>query len=125
MSAGFEDSVLLTHKGVGHGVFGHPSLCTGHAIRAYFANGTRPEVGTVCEPEVWAWDLPVMVVLLGGPGSGGLGFGLPEVGMQRRSMPGEMREGDVRLWRAMRGLGRHRAVMVKEEFGGAGVRMGL
>ena len=125
MSAGFEDSVLLTHKGVGHGVFGHPSLCTGHAIRAYFANGTLPEEGTECEPDVEAWDVPDMVEELGGPVSGGLGFGLPEVGMQRRSMPGDMTEGDVRLWRAMRGLGSHRAVMVKEEFGGAGVRMGL
>jgi hypothetical protein len=32
----------------------HPSSCTAKAVSAYFVNGTMPELGTECEP-----DLPV------------------------------------------------------------------
>jgi hypothetical protein len=32
----------------------HPSSCTAKAVSSYFANGTMPESGTECEP-----DLPV------------------------------------------------------------------
>lgn len=56
-SAGFEDSVVLTHNGYGHGLTAHPSLCTTKAVQAYFKDGVLPEPGTVCEPDVEAWDL--------------------------------------------------------------------
>jgi TAP-like protein len=37
-----------------HGLMSHPSSCTAKAVSAYFANGTMPESGTECDP-----DLPV------------------------------------------------------------------
>jgi TAP-like protein len=37
-----------------HGLMSHPSSCTVKAVSAYFVNGTMPELGTECEP-----DLPV------------------------------------------------------------------
>ncbi|KAF9885201.1 hypothetical protein FE257_000652 [Aspergillus nanangensis] len=56
VAAGFEKSRLLVHKGHGHGVMSHPSSCTIKAIGDYFANGTLPEIGTVCEPDQTAWE---------------------------------------------------------------------
>ncbi|PLB49313.1 alpha/beta-hydrolase [Aspergillus steynii IBT 23096] len=56
-ASAFKGSRLLVHKGHGHGVMNHPSECTIKAIGAYFANGTLPEHGTVCEPIQPAYEL--------------------------------------------------------------------
>jgi len=50
MSRGFKDSVVLTQDSAGHASISAPSLCTQKYIRQYFAHGTLPEPGTVCEP---------------------------------------------------------------------------
>jgi pimeloyl-ACP methyl ester carboxylesterase len=61
-SAGFEGSVVLTHGGFGHGVMFHGSECTDNAIKTYLEDGTLPEEGTVCEPDVPnPWDLTSLV----------------------------------------------------------------
>ena len=49
MSAGFEGSVVLQHDGFGHTSIAQTSNCTNEAIARYFADGTLPEDGTVCE----------------------------------------------------------------------------
>lgn len=64
-SQGFAGSRLLTHGGHGHKFFRHPSTCTTEAVRAYFVNGTLPEEGAYCEPDVNAFE----VMLTGGPGA--------------------------------------------------------
>lgn len=52
MSSGFGSSVVLEHGGTGHSVTStKASRCTVDAIRDYFANGTLPAQGTVCEVE--------------------------------------------------------------------------
>jgi hypothetical protein len=112
VSAGLEGSVLLTHKGAGHGVFGHPSLCTGHAIRRYFVEGILPKEGQECEPDVDVWDVPDVLEGLLDPDMEGSGV-LLGVGMERRSMSGKMTEEDVRMWLAMQEMGRKRAEMVR------------
>jgi hypothetical protein len=103
MSSGFEGAGSLKHRGAGHGVNVHPSVCTGKAIRAYFAEGVVPEEGTVCEPDVGVWELE--------SGLEGILDGLPpgaEVeGLRKRGMPEE----DVRLWMAMREMGKREAVV--------------
>lgn len=99
-SAGFEGSVLLKHLGFGHGVNAHPSLCTGRAIREFFVDGTLPDEGTECTPDLAPFDLPDPL--------GGL---LPEVGMERRSLEGLMTEEDVRMYEAMREMGKRDAQM--------------
>lgn len=101
-SAGFEGSALLKHKGFGHGVMSHPSLCTGHAIRRFFDDGTLPEEGTECEPDVRPFELPNPLEHI-----------LPSVGMKRRSLEGEMTEADVRLYEAMREMGKRDSEMRK------------
>lgn len=61
-SAGFEGSVVLTHGGYGHGVMFHGSNCTNKVMQEYFMEGTLPEEGTVCEPDVAnPWDIPPLV----------------------------------------------------------------
>lgn len=35
-----------------HASIAQPSLCTAKTIRSYFVNGTLPEPGTICEPDV-------------------------------------------------------------------------
>ncbi|SPO06306.1 related to hydrolases or acyltransferases (alpha/beta hydrolase superfamily) [Cephalotrichum gorgonifer] len=52
MSAGFEGSVVLQHNGFGHLSIVQPSNCTNEIIAQYFADGTLPKEGTVCEPNV-------------------------------------------------------------------------
>ena len=47
-------STLQQANKLQHGLMSHPSSCTAKAVSAYFANGTIPESGTECEP-----DLPV------------------------------------------------------------------
>ncbi len=64
-SAGFEGSVVLTHGGVGHKFTRHPSICTAKAVKAYFVNGTMPEEGDFCEPDVEAFE----VAAAGGEGA--------------------------------------------------------
>lgn len=52
MSSGFEGSVVLQHNGFGHLSIVQPSNCTNEIIANYFADGTLPEEGTICEPNV-------------------------------------------------------------------------
>ncbi|CAI0641696.1 unnamed protein product [Colletotrichum noveboracense] len=51
----FPGSVVLHQNTEGHGLHASPSICTGKAVRAYFQDGTLPEIDTVCEPEYRAW----------------------------------------------------------------------
>ncbi|EJD00017.1 alpha/beta-hydrolase [Fomitiporia mediterranea MF3/22] len=50
MSEGFKGSVVLTQNSSGHTSGAANSTCTGKILRAYFADGTLPEEGTV-------WDV--------------------------------------------------------------------
>ncbi|KPI37164.1 putative hydrolase [Cyphellophora attinorum] len=98
VSAGFEGSVLLEHGGVGHGMYAHPSLCTAKAVRAYLDEGVLPQPGTRCEPDVDPFDVELPE------------FGLPEPGkkkVKRRSLGGDITEGDLKLLKAMRKLNVH------------------
>lgn len=52
MSAGFEGSVVLQHDAFGHTTIARQSNCTNAAIAQYFADGTLPEEGAVCAPDV-------------------------------------------------------------------------
>ncbi|PGH15309.1 hypothetical protein AJ79_02474 [Helicocarpus griseus UAMH5409] len=56
-SKNFDGSVLLTHGGHGHKFFRHPSICTAKAVRSYFVDGKLPKDGTVCEPDVGAFEV--------------------------------------------------------------------
>ncbi|KAK0663367.1 Carboxylesterase B [Lasiodiplodia hormozganensis] len=47
----FEGSVLLHYNSHGHGSLKQPSRCQKKAVQAYFADGTLPEPGTICEPD--------------------------------------------------------------------------
>ncbi|KAI1139197.1 alpha/beta-hydrolase [Hypoxylon sp. FL0543] len=49
VSATFEGSVVLEAEGYGHTSLAAPSACTLKITSAYFANGTLPPEGTVCE----------------------------------------------------------------------------
>ena len=51
-SAAFEGSGLLQHDGYGHCSISQPSVCTAKAYQAYFKDGTLPDPGTVCKPEI-------------------------------------------------------------------------
>lgn len=53
-SSTMEGSVVLEHRAPGHSSFGLPSKCTVQHMRDYMVEGTLPEEGTVCEP-----DMPV------------------------------------------------------------------
>ncbi|KAM0425898.1 hypothetical protein ACHAPT_008836 [Fusarium lateritium] len=50
ISTRFNGSRVLVHEGFGHGVSGHPSLCTYTAIVDYFVNARMPRAGTHCPP---------------------------------------------------------------------------
>ncbi|EWG49334.1 hypothetical protein FVEG_08897 [Fusarium verticillioides 7600] len=52
VSSRFRESRLLINEGVGHGVTSHASNCTLEAIAAYFVDGTLPDVGTRCKPNM-------------------------------------------------------------------------
>ncbi|KAB8259671.1 TAP-like protein-domain-containing protein [Aspergillus pseudonomiae] len=52
LTATFERSVLLEQNSYGHTTLAMPSLCTAKAVRAYFANGTLPAKGTICQTDV-------------------------------------------------------------------------
>ncbi|KII91672.1 hypothetical protein PLICRDRAFT_517007 [Plicaturopsis crispa FD-325 SS-3] len=49
--ARFPGSGLLVQNSTGHVAFGTPSACTAAAVQGYFANGTLPANGTVCQPD--------------------------------------------------------------------------
>ncbi|EJC99937.1 alpha/beta-hydrolase [Fomitiporia mediterranea MF3/22] len=51
MSESFKGSVVLTQNSSGHTSPAAKSKCTSKILRAYFANGTLPEKGTVCQIE--------------------------------------------------------------------------
>ncbi|GJE95986.1 alpha/beta hydrolase [Phanerochaete sordida] len=51
MSVGFAGSVLLTQNSTGHSSWSGFSSCTAQAVAAYFANGTLPAAGTMCQPD--------------------------------------------------------------------------
>lgn len=53
-SSTMEGSVVLEHRAPGHSSWGLASACTAQHIRDYMVDGTLPEEGTVCEP-----DMPV------------------------------------------------------------------
>ncbi|KPM35901.1 hypothetical protein AK830_g10683 [Neonectria ditissima] len=56
VSSRFRGSRMLVHGGVGHGVTSHASNCTLDAIAGYFTDGVLPEVGTVCKPNMLAFE---------------------------------------------------------------------
>ncbi|KAL1600707.1 hypothetical protein SLS60_007095 [Paraconiothyrium brasiliense] len=68
VAAGFQRSMLLTHKGHGHGFMNHPSNCTIEAVRKYFFDGTLPTQGTECEPNEGIFEYASL--LAGESGSG-------------------------------------------------------
>ncbi|TCD60113.1 hypothetical protein EIP91_010701 [Steccherinum ochraceum] len=43
---------LLLQDGPGHCTLALPSFCTASAVQAFFSNGTLPEKGTVCKPDI-------------------------------------------------------------------------
>ncbi|WP_243859642.1 alpha/beta hydrolase [Amycolatopsis arida] len=53
------DARLLTLDTFGHGALGE-SACVDAAVSAYFADGTLPAEGTVCQPDRGPFDEPVM-----------------------------------------------------------------
>lgn len=53
----FVGSGVFTHDGIGHGVTGHPSLCTAKAIRAYFQEGKLPAEDLKCTADFDAFDI--------------------------------------------------------------------
>ncbi|EJC98517.1 alpha/beta-hydrolase [Fomitiporia mediterranea MF3/22] len=58
MSKGFANSVLLTRNASGHTSLSGVSNCTSQAVRTYFADGTLPKEGTVCEVESAIFNSP-------------------------------------------------------------------
>ncbi|KAK4039895.1 TAP-like protein-domain-containing protein [Parachaetomium inaequale] len=50
MSAAFEGSVAVEQHGFGHATISQLSNCTMQVMQAYWADGTLPAEGTVCEP---------------------------------------------------------------------------
>ncbi|KAF7555946.1 hypothetical protein G7Z17_g1788 [Cylindrodendrum hubeiense] len=55
-SVRLKKSRVLLHEGVGHGSVNHPSKCINEAIKKYFVDGELPELGTVCKPDMSAYD---------------------------------------------------------------------
>jgi pimeloyl-ACP methyl ester carboxylesterase len=49
MAEELESGILVTRDGVGHGSYDSGSSCVDAIIRDYFARGTLPENGVVCE----------------------------------------------------------------------------
>lgn len=60
-SEAFVGSGFMRYNGHGHGAENHPSKCTDMVVRAYFLDLVLPEEGTVCEPNMpafeWAYAL--------------------------------------------------------------------
>ncbi|KAF2224730.1 Alpha/Beta hydrolase protein [Elsinoe ampelina] len=66
-SSMFPGSAVLQHNGYGHCSSASPSLCTARWTQAYWANGTLPPPGTVCQPDIalfsgqgWSSLLPLL-----------------------------------------------------------------
>lgn len=59
MSAYFEGSRVLTQDTPGHSFLGMATKCAVGHVQAYLANGTMPEVGTICETDVGTKELAV------------------------------------------------------------------
>lgn len=55
-SSRMRGSRVLVHEAVGHGLIRHQSNCTIKAVQNYFINGTMPEVGTTCKPNLNAFE---------------------------------------------------------------------
>ncbi|KAF4454306.1 Tripeptidyl aminopeptidase [Fusarium albosuccineum] len=55
-SARFRGSRVLVHEGVGHVSTSHPSNCTLQAIAEYFMEGKLPDIGTICKPDMPAFE---------------------------------------------------------------------
>jgi len=51
MAKYFEGSVVLKQNATGHGMNISPSNCTAGHVRAYLADATLPEPGTLCESD--------------------------------------------------------------------------
>lgn len=85
MAKGFEGSVVLHQDSEGHCSPSAPSFCTTRTLRRYFQTGELPEMGTVCEPNVFPLD------------------GFSEI--EEPKLPEG--ETDEKLWRAMIGLNRN------------------
>jgi pimeloyl-ACP methyl ester carboxylesterase len=52
----YKGSRLLEQHSYGHCTIAAPSLCTALRLREYFVNGTLPEEGTVCEPDILPFE---------------------------------------------------------------------
>ncbi|KAF8816530.1 hypothetical protein BYT27DRAFT_7077074 [Phlegmacium glaucopus] len=63
MSRGFNNSVVLTQNSPGHSSVAAPSLCTMKYIQQYFADGTLPKPGTVCQADLGPFDQGSLVEL--------------------------------------------------------------
>ncbi|KAK5990010.1 Serine protease Hip1-like protein [Cladobotryum mycophilum] len=57
-SARFPGSVVLVQNSYGHCSSAAPSTCTAKHIHTYFQNGTLPEPGTACDPDINLFGLP-------------------------------------------------------------------
>lgn len=53
---GFKGAGVLRHNAAGHCSLAAYSRCTSQRVAAYFANGTVPEDGAVCEVDILPWD---------------------------------------------------------------------
>jgi hypothetical protein len=62
-SATFSGSGLLVHSGYGHTSLAQTSMCSQAAIAAYYLNGTIPEVGAICQPDVPLFDKSLAALL--------------------------------------------------------------
>ncbi|EKM55395.1 uncharacterized protein PHACADRAFT_255998 [Phanerochaete carnosa HHB-10118-sp] len=58
MSSGFTGSIVLQQNSTGHTSLSGFSTCTAEAIHAYFANGTLPAVGTLCQTDTRIFENP-------------------------------------------------------------------
>lgn len=57
MSSYFKDSVVLANNISGHAVSANYNKCSISFIRQYFANGTLPTEGTICQPDILPFGL--------------------------------------------------------------------
>jgi pimeloyl-ACP methyl ester carboxylesterase len=64
MSAYFEGSRVLTQDTPGHSFLGMATKCTVGHVQAYLANGTMPEVGTICETDVKTKEIATQLFTL-------------------------------------------------------------
>lgn len=53
----FKGSMVLPHSGYGHGIIASSSSCVAGHIQTYFEEGTLPEVGSRCQPNMGPWEM--------------------------------------------------------------------